>query len=143
MNHFFKWHERCYYNEFQKGEVMLAIPIFGNEVAPRFASVSRFILATVNMEGTPILHGLRLPKNGWSCHLQHLATLGVTVLLCGGFNRRYLPFARSLRIQVISGLSGRVDHLVSSFFQDALEPFRLGRGETGQSEKPTKGELVR
>jgi hypothetical protein len=126
----------------KRGEVMLAVPIVGNEVAPRFNSATDFVIAEQEGIQAPVLSDLWLPDNGWSCRLQHLSALGVDILLCGGFNRRFLPFAASLGIQVHYGLTGSARELVAAFFQNGLDQFRLTpRGM--KSESAVKGGCYR
>ena len=104
---------------------MLAIPVLGDEVAPSFCSANDFIVAESSGEGAPILRSLHFPEEAWLLRLRRLSVLGVTVLLCGGFNRSFLPIATSLGIRVIFGLAGRADRLIEAFLQDELEQFRF------------------
>ncbi len=46
-----------------------------------------------------------------------LAVLGVRTLLCGGFNRAYLPTAERLGVQVITGLAGDAETVLAAYLR--------------------------
>jgi hypothetical protein len=58
-----------------------------------------------------------LPKR-----VAELATLGVRTLLCGAFNRAYLPTATRLGIQVITGVSGQAERALAAFLRGQIIP---------------------
>jgi len=68
---------------------------------------------------------LTIPEESWSVRLKLLSDAGVRVLLCGGFNRSFLPVAEGLGIRVIAGLAGEAERLIDAFFQDELERFQF------------------
>ncbi len=88
---------------------VVAIPTFRGVVAPRFCFADVVLLARVGCREVSELSLRGLP---WPERLQALSREHVTLLLCGGFNRRLLPFAESVGIEVIWGLSGDVAPLV-------------------------------
>lgn len=51
-----------------------------------------------------------------------LAQLGVRTLLCGGFNRAYLPTAERLGIQVMTGVSGDAEKILAAFLRGEIIP---------------------
>jgi predicted Fe-Mo cluster-binding NifX family protein len=104
---------------------MLGVPLHGADVAPRFCSADQFMIA--ELDGDQICHVRRLtiPEEAWSVRLKLLSAAGVRVLLCGGFNRSFLPVAESLGIRVIAGLAGEAERLIDAFLRDELERFQF------------------
>jgi predicted Fe-Mo cluster-binding NifX family protein len=104
---------------------MLAVPLHGDDVAPRFCAADRFLIAELDGRRPRRLRQLTIPEVTWSQCLERLSAAGVSVLLCGGFNRRFLPLAGCLGIRVISGLAGEAERLVDAFARDEIEQFRF------------------
>ena len=80
----------------------------------------------------------------FTSRLNKLKEHKVDVILCGGFNRSFVPLAESLGIRVISGISGRAKNAALAFVQgQALPTFRNagrmgnspGRGRFGRGQK--------
>ena len=118
---------------------MLAVPLHGSDVAPRFCSADRFLIA--ELDRGQILHVRRLtfPEEAWSKRLERLSTAGVKVLLCGGFNRGFVPFAEGLGIRVISGLAGEAEQVIDAFLRDEIEQYRFLPCGTGRRERHRAG----
>jgi len=106
----------------------LAIPLFADHVAPRFCVADEVLVVHLTGSAVASSRTLFLAGDPWPERLSRLSALGVTVLLCGGFNRRFLPFAETLGIQVIWGLVGRADELVEGFCNGNLEAHQLHPG---------------
>jgi predicted Fe-Mo cluster-binding NifX family protein len=104
---------------------MLAVPLHGSDVAPRFCSAHEFAIARV--DGSQVHHICRLTIRDelWSRRLERLSAAGVKVLLCGGFNRSFLPCAEALGIRVISGLAGEARQLIDAFARDEIDQYRF------------------
>jgi predicted Fe-Mo cluster-binding NifX family protein len=126
------------------GEIVLAIPVSGDEIAPRFNSANWFLIVDMDRGNTHAPKTFFLPDISWSCRLQQLSEVGVTVLLCGGFNRRFLPFAKCLGIRVLPGYRGTSENIIAAFFKDEdhLEEYRLFPRADKQG-SPTTGELYK
>ena len=109
---------------------MLAVPLHGNDVAPRFCSADRFMIAELDGGRAHRICRLTILNETWSKRLDHLSAAGVKVLLCGGFNRSFLPHAEALGIRVISGLAGEAEQLIDAFAREVIEQHRFvpGRG---------------
>ena len=82
----------------------VAIPLFGAEVAPRFCFTAQMLVACIHRNRVIDEELLDVEGLRWSQRLEALAELDVKVLLCGGFNRRFLPFARELGIPCVNGI---------------------------------------
>jgi predicted Fe-Mo cluster-binding NifX family protein len=104
---------------------MLAVPLHGEDVAPRFCSAHEFVIAQLDGSRVHRICRLTIPEEAWSRRLEHLSSAGVKVLLCGGFNRNFLPRAEALGIRVISGLAGEAERLIDAFARDEIEEYRF------------------
>ena len=69
------------------------------------------------------VHGI-----SWSERLGLLARQDVSVLICAGFNRRFLPLAENLGIRVEWGLTGRAADLIDAFCRGELDRYRICPG---------------
>ena len=104
---------------------MLAVPLHGDDVAPRFCSADEFMIAELDRDQVRRIRRLTIPDEAWSRRLDRLSAAGVKVLLCGGFNRSFLPHAQALGIRVISGLAGEAERLISAFLRNEIERYRF------------------
>ena len=104
---------------------MLAVPLHGDDVAPRFCSADEFLIADLGGAQAHPVRRLTISEVTWSQCLESLSAAGVRVLLCGGFNRNFLPLAESLGIRVISGLAGEAEQLIDAFLRDEIERYRF------------------
>jgi hypothetical protein len=109
---------------------LVAIPLFRDEVAPRFCSASEFLLVPVGPAGLGALQKVWFGHDTWPTCLERLCVLGVSVVLCGGFNSRFLPFAKGLGLRVESGLAGPARALAEAFGNRELDRFRVTGGPT-------------
>lgn len=57
-----------------------------------------------------------------SRRVAELALLGVRTLLCGGFNRAFLPTAERLGVQVVTGVSGDAEKALAAFLSGKIPP---------------------
>jgi predicted Fe-Mo cluster-binding NifX family protein len=100
----------------------IGIPLFGSEVSPRFCFAETILVVEVEQgkEGRRFVTSLGDP---WlPGRVAELAAMGVRTLLCGGFNRAYLPTADRLGIQIITGVSGDAEGVLASFLRGQLIP---------------------
>jgi predicted Fe-Mo cluster-binding NifX family protein len=100
----------------------VAIPLFEKDVAPRFGFADAFLVATVDAK--KILSTEQIQSDGaeWSNRMEQLKDLGVNVLLCGGFNRKFLPLAENLGIRVFAGLAGDARRCMEAFAKGKKMP---------------------
>jgi predicted Fe-Mo cluster-binding NifX family protein len=104
---------------------VLAVPLHGEDVAPRFCEADQFMFVAADRDRAFSAYRLTFPEEEWRRRLDRLSAAGVRVLLCGGFNRLFLPVAEDLGIQVISGLAGKAERLIDAFLRDELDQYRL------------------
>jgi predicted Fe-Mo cluster-binding NifX family protein len=112
---------------------MLGVPLYGDDVAPRFCSADQFMIAELDGDRVRRVRRLSIPEEACSERFERLSAAGVRVLLCGGFNRSFLPLAESFGIRVIFGLAGEAERLIDAFLRDEIERYRFlpcrgGRG---------------
>ncbi|PIE16748.1 MAG: hypothetical protein CSA66_07160 [Proteobacteria bacterium] len=93
----------------------IAVPLLDEEIAPRFCSAKRVRLVDVEGGREVARSDLAWPRASIADRLMTLSQLGVTVLLCGGLNRRYRPLAERLGLRVEWRLVGPADAQVASF----------------------------
>lgn len=112
--------------------VRVAIPTFGPDVSPRFCCAQEILV--VECEGGRELSRERLVVGG-ACNperLQLLQVRGVSLLLCGGFDRRFLGHAQRAGVHVQWGLSGGIEELIGALL--------AGRFESGSRECWCRGQ---
>jgi predicted Fe-Mo cluster-binding NifX family protein len=100
----------------------IAIPLFGDQVAPRFCAADEVLLVDVDGGEETTRRTLDLGGRSLARRLDLLHELGVQQLLCGGFNRSFLPQAERLAIQVFWGLCGPVDAVLAASVAGELPP---------------------
>jgi predicted Fe-Mo cluster-binding NifX family protein len=122
---------------------VLAIPLHGDEVAPRFCSSNEFMIAELKEKTVYRVHRMTVSEEAWPRRLERLAEAGVKVLLCGGFNRSYLPLAEGLGILVVPGLAGKANDIVDAFLRNELERYRFIPCEAVRDRRRGKGWLGR
>jgi len=104
----------------------LAIPISFSCVAPRFSVAESLLLVDIADDRRLDSEWLITSPGTATGSLRDMARRGTTHLLCGGFNRRYLPTASALGIAVIWGQAGPAEELVERFvLGDLPEPINL------------------
>lgn len=112
----------------RQADLVVAVPLFGEEVAPRFCYAAEVLVARV--ESGQVRSRRRLAMDGlpWPERIRMLAGLHVELILAGGFDRRVLPMAAGCGIEVLWGLTGNVEELLDALCQGKLA---AGRKEAG------------
>lgn len=100
----------------------VAVSLFGNEVSPRFCFAKQALV--VNVDGDRELERaiVDLGETDYPERLRLLGERGVTLVICGGFDRRYLGHARADGIHVIAGITGQAEDAVRSIRGGTLGP---------------------
>lgn len=116
----------------------LAIPIFRDEVSPRFGCSARFLVALVEEnqvqsrteEDVSHLAPWQFPD--------FLASLGVSQVICGGVNQRFQVEMERLGMEVIWGVIGPAEKALAAFLDGTLkrDQFVCGgpRGRRGRGQ---------
>jgi len=122
--------------------MLVAVPLFGRDVAPRFRFADRFLIADIsNGEFSSELYAVM--RGGWPGRLMELKRLGVRTVLCSGFNRRFVPLAASMGINVISGLGGDARAQIEAFARDVPPAEVTAKSSTSVDEaRPSRGRPI-
>jgi predicted Fe-Mo cluster-binding NifX family protein len=100
----------------------VAIPVFNDEVSPRFGFAGRILVADVADGEVGQQRVLDVSGFGWRARLALLAHQGVTHLICGGFDRVYLPFLQGLGIRVSWGHAGAAADILERVCRGEIQP---------------------
>ena len=94
----------------------IAVPLFGEDVAPRFGEADQFLIAESENGVVVTWQYYRFNRTGdWIFRLSELESAGISVALCSGFSRMYWPLAIEKGIRVITGATGNARKLVEAF----------------------------
>jgi len=103
----------------------IAIALFGDEVSPRFCFAETILVVEV-VRGQEVRRHIASMGEPWLPHrMSRLSALGIKTLLCGAFNRAYLPTAERLGVRVITGISGNAEEALGRFLVGQLVPGRV------------------
>jgi predicted Fe-Mo cluster-binding NifX family protein len=101
----------------------IGIALFGSEVSPRFCFADAILVVEADRGKERRRFIVSLGEAWLPGRVAELAAHGVRTLLCGAFNRAFLPTAERLGIRVITGVSGSAE--------EALTQLLHGRGPAG------------
>lgn len=93
----------------------VAIALFGDEVSPRFCFAEKVLVVSFEDGQETWRNVVSLGEPWLPVRMSQLSAMGVSTLLCGAFNRAYLPNAERLGIRVVTGISGNADAAVTKF----------------------------
>ena len=99
----------------------VAIPTFGSEVSPRFCFARQVLVVDVENSRELARSTVPLGDTGYPDRLRVLEGCGATLLICGGFNRAFLPEAERAGIHVIWGIGGAVENAVRQLLAGKTE----------------------
>ncbi len=102
--------------------MLVAVPLFGQDVAPRFGFADSFLIAEIEDRQLVRTDQVATVADGWANRLGELRDLEVEVLLCGGFNRAFVPLAEDLGISILAGLAGNARQIVEAFARGEAMP---------------------
>ena len=109
--------------------MLAAVPLFGQDVAPRFGFSKDFLIVEIENEQAVSVTYKRTTTDGWLNRLCELRDLGVAVILCGGYNRAFIPLAEDMGLQVIAGLAGDARQIAEAFARgESMTTFGCGGG---------------
>lgn len=104
---------------------ILAIPIFDDEVAPRFCAAEEIFLVEFGPGSSLSRKRSTIVGLDVVGRLRQLSLEGASVLLCCGFAARFLPQAHRLGIEVIWGLAGKTEQVVAAYLENDLDSCRM------------------
>jgi predicted Fe-Mo cluster-binding NifX family protein len=112
----------------------VAIALFGDEVSPRFCYAEKVLVVNIE-EGQVTWRNVVSLGDPWlPGRMSQLSAMGVGTLLCGAFNRAYLPNAERLGIRVLTGISGNAEAAVAKFRRafHVAQRAKQRRGQMGE-----------
>ncbi len=102
--------------------MLLAIPLFGPRVSPRFDHAQRLMLATLEEGRVTSREEILLgPLAGWQ-RVEKLKDLGVDVVICGGIDRESACQLGEYHIRVIPLMSGEAIRVLRDFKAGKIAP---------------------
>lgn len=104
----------------------LALPLFNDDLAPRFCYADHVLVVEVTEGKVVSTRSIPVGPTGGPERLGYLSTLGVTELLCSGFNRQFLPRAQALGIRVHWGLAGNALEVAEAYCRGEHDSCRIG-----------------
>jgi len=104
----------------------VALPLFGEDISPRFCFAREMIVIERHGQQEVSRRRVQLNDASWPERFSVLEEHRIDVLLCGGFPRRYLPYASRAGVRVIVGLAGRVEQVAEAFFAGRIEDWIVG-----------------
>jgi len=98
----------------------VAIPVFGNRIAPRFDCSVRTML--VNIKNNKVIKraSLFLYPTDLGLKTKALISTGADVIICGGLTETCEKMLEKSGIKVISRVRGEVDEIISKFLTGKL-----------------------
>ncbi|MCP4757087.1 MAG: dinitrogenase iron-molybdenum cofactor biosynthesis protein [Proteobacteria bacterium] len=104
----------------------ILIPLFGNEVAPRFDLATEVVIVSLDEKsGEREEKTLVLPQNSAEqlCHL--VLTEGVQVVICGGIEEEYYRYLAWKKVRVFDSIMGD--------WEKAFDSYNKGELQTGKN----------
>jgi predicted Fe-Mo cluster-binding NifX family protein len=117
--------------------VKVAIPRFGEEVAPCFEYSATIAIFTIEQSRIANQTDFVLQSQQSFDRFRLLRDQGVDTLICGGVENRFEDLIRDNGIEVISWVVGNVDELLNLFIKGRLIS---GTGRIGSNGAKPKGE---
>lgn len=99
--------------------MLVAVPVLDHDVAPRFGFADSFLIGEIQDGRVVRVDQVEALLRGFVNRLDALRRLGVEVVLCGGFNRTFLPLAEEFQIRVHAGVAGEARLVLESYARSA------------------------
>jgi len=103
------------------------IPLFKDEVAPRFDLAAEALLADVTQDGDEVGGEIKTedfllphPSADGLCDL--ILRKDVDVLICGGIEEEYYHYLRWKRVEVLDNVAGPARDVLERYAQGTLQP---------------------
>uniref|UniRef100_A0A832EJV0 Dinitrogenase iron-molybdenum cofactor biosynthesis domain-containing protein n=1 Tax=Desulfacinum infernum TaxID=35837 RepID=A0A832EJV0_9BACT len=100
---------------FEEGFLKVAIPRFGPDIAPHFATAPEILLCVVHKGRVRLRMPLDVAQQGMQQKLEKVLALGVQVFICGAIEERARVFLERRGIRVLTDRSGPVAEIVRRF----------------------------
>jgi predicted Fe-Mo cluster-binding NifX family protein len=101
-------------------EMLVAVPLFRNEVSPRFGHATEVALARVESGKMGEIQRVVLPGRGGRQVYATLVSLKPAVVICGGIHRSWQGMLERDGIAVVWGVIGEAQDAISSYAAGSL-----------------------
>jgi len=101
--------------------MLVAIPLFRDEVSPRFGYATEVAVATVDSGEVGEIKRFAIPGRGGRQVLSLLVSLNPEVIICGGIHGSWQVMLNHHGISIFWGVIGRFEDVFSSFAAGKLE----------------------
>jgi hypothetical protein len=102
------------------------IPLYRNDIAPRFDLATEVLLATLDPQGKRLEEKtIVLPRPSSEKLCQLILTEGIHAVICGGIEEEYYQYLIWKRVEVLDSVIGP--------FSTALERFTEGKLQAGDN----------
>lgn len=98
----------------------VAIPLFGEEVSPRFGCATQFLVATIQGDSAPEEEVKDVSRLAPWQFAEFLASVGVAKVICGGVHRRFQEELEHRGIEVVWGVIGPAALALAAFLDGTL-----------------------
>ena len=111
--------------------MIVAMPIFRNRISPVFDWSGNLLIVEIRSGREVKRQEVEATATYPAAHADRLVDLGVHVLVCGGISEQLLSLIEYRNIQVIPGVAGKIDDVLSAMISGDLPHPRFmmpGRG---------------
>lgn len=100
----------------------ILIPLYRDEVAPRFDLATEALIVSVSEDGTPAgRQNLILPHASADELCDLVLSREIDTVICGGIEEEYYHYLRWKRVDVLDAVAGSVEAALDSFFAGRLK----------------------
>ncbi len=103
-------------------KIKVLIPLFDEEVAPRFDLATEVLMAEYTDSGFLQEKVLILPGPSAERLCQLIITEGTQVVICGGIEQEFYDYLTWKRVRIIDNVIGSGRQLLERYFQGRLAP---------------------
>lgn len=96
------------------------IPLFKDEVAPRFDLASEALIAVVEPDGTVSTDDILLPHASPDGMCDLILNKDVDVVICGGIEEEYYHYLRWKRVEVLDNVAAKATDALARFAAGSL-----------------------
>jgi predicted Fe-Mo cluster-binding NifX family protein len=95
--------------------MIVAVPLFGEEVSPRFGYANEMMLADVDSGKVESVRRLAVPGGGGMQVCSLILSVRPDAVVCGGIHPRWQRMLEHQRITVLGGVIGRAEDALGSY----------------------------
>lgn len=99
----------------------VAIPIFQSRVSPVFDTCKHLLVIAINEESILDRENVFLGDMPLNERCSIFEKLGISVIICGGISETFGKMLKRTRLEMIHGIAGDVEDVLSAFLDDCLE----------------------